>query len=101
MAAYPYLGDGFQFTPKAGGPEHIGRLFHLSTGARASMGVAGNQLSGIYAGVRRVARRIATDITREKWAGLYEGFQDFHHVEITSVAPHREGDAPYPSGPRY
>lgn len=101
MAACPYLGDGFQFTPKEGAPGYIGRLFHLSTGARASMGVAGNQLSGIHAGVRRVARRVAADITREKWSGLYASFQDFHHVEITSVAPHAEGDAPYPSGPRY
>lgn len=101
MSHCPYLGDGFQFTPKAGAPEHIGRLFHLSTGARASMGVAGNQLSGIHAGVRRVARRIAADITREKWPALYADFRGFHHVEIASTAPHGAGDAPYPTSPRY
>ncbi|WP_295626512.1 FAD-dependent oxidoreductase [uncultured Corynebacterium sp.] len=100
LAACPYLGDGFQFTPKAGAPEWIGRMFHLSTGARASMGVSGNQLSGIYSGVRRLAWRVTADVTAEKWPALFEDFRGFRHVEIHSVAPHGPGDDPYPRAPR-
>lgn len=100
LAACPYLGDGFQFTPKDGCEKWVGRLFHLSTGARASMGVSGNQLSGIHSGVRRLAWRVAADVTAEKWPALFEDFQRFRHVEIHSVSPHCPADAPYPRAPR-
>lgn len=105
MGLCPYLGDGFQFLPRdaASGEaqEYIPRLIHLSTGARASHGVAGNQLSGIYAGLTRVARRIATDITKENWPTFFKEFQAFEHIEIAEVGPHTEDDAWYPDGPRY
>lgn len=101
MGKLPYLGDGFQFQTHEGGPDYIGRLTHLSTGARLSHGVAGNQLSGIYAGISRIANRIATDITREAWPGLFAEFKDFYHQEITSVGKHKEGEAPYAHSPRY
>ncbi|WP_273051072.1 NAD(P)-binding domain-containing protein [Corynebacterium nuruki] len=105
MGKCPYLGDGFQFLAKDAAPdaakEYIPRLIHLSTGARASHGVAGNQLSGIYAGLTRVAQRIATDITKENWPTFFREFQAFEHIEIDEVGPHREGDAWYPDSPRY
>ncbi|MGV0868921.1 NAD(P)-binding domain-containing protein [Corynebacterium kalidii] len=101
----PYLGDGFQFQPKAGASpdaaSYLPRLFHLSTGARASHGVAGNQLSGIYAGLTRLANRIATDITRENWPDFFADFRDFEHREIDTVGPHRAGEAWFPTSPRY
>lgn len=105
MGLCPYLGDGFQFRPKDSASdaakEYIPRLVHLSTGARASHGVAGNQLSGIYAGLTRVARRIATDITKENWPTFFREFKAFEHVEIEEVGPHSEGEPWYPDSPRY
>lgn len=98
----PYLGDGFQFLPKDGSPDYISRLFHLSTGARVSHGVSGNQLSGIFAGLNRVAHRIASDITRENWTDFMDEFRDFEALEISSVGKHdRSKDAPYASSPRF
>lgn len=101
MGKMPYLGDGFQFQPVPEGPDYIGKLFHFSTGARLSHGVAGNQLSGIYAGITRMATRIAADITREEWPGLFEDFKKFHHQEITSVGKHTEAEPEYAHSPRY
>jgi hypothetical protein len=63
--------------------------------------VAGNQLSGIFAGLTRVAQRIATDITKENWPTFFEEFKAFEHIEIEEAGPHREGEAWYPDGPRY
>lgn len=105
MGLCPYLGDGFQFQAKDAASdearEYIPRLVHLSTGARASHGVAGNQLSGIFAGLTRVAQRIATDITKENWPTFFREFRAFEHIEIAEAGPHREGEAWYPDGPRY
>lgn len=101
LGACPYLGDGFQFTPAAGAPDYISRLFHFSTGARASHALAGNQLSGIYAGLTRMSRRIAADITKENWSGFFADFQTFEHLEVTNVGRHGEGDSWYPESPRY
>ena len=98
----PYLGDGFQFLPKDGSPEYISRLFHLSTGARVSHGVAGNQLSGIFAGLNRVAHRIASDVTQENWADFMEEFRDFEALEISSVGKHDQAkDEAFASSPRF
>ncbi|MEJ6550516.1 NAD(P)/FAD-dependent oxidoreductase [Corynebacterium sp. USCH3] len=105
----PYLGDGFQFQAKetdgsdtpSGAASYIPRLFHLSTGARASHAVAGNQLSGIYAGVTRLANRIATDITRENWPDFFSEFRAFEHQEVGNVGRHRDGEAWFPVAPRY
>ena len=115
MGQCPYLGDGFQFLPKkqqhesedAGAEvnpdpeEYIPRLFHFSTGARASHGVAGNQLSGIYAGLTRMSGRIATDITTENWDTFFEDFKGFENVEVTNVGRHRDDEPWYPQQPRY
>ncbi|MBC2682341.1 NAD(P)-binding domain-containing protein [Corynebacterium sp. 4HC-13] len=97
----PYLGDGFQFTPAEGAPQFISRLFHFSTGARASHALAGNQLSGIYAGLTRMSGRIAKDITIENWPGFFEDFQAFEHLEVSNVGRHTEGEGWYPESPRY
>ncbi len=101
----PYLGDGFQFEASAGASEaakgYLPKLFHLSTGARVSHGVAGNQLSGIYACLTRLSNRIAADITKENWADFYKEFQAFEFEEITNTGRHTEGDVWYPQGPRY
>lgn len=101
----PYLGDGFQFQAKDGASEaaaeYIPRMFHLSTGARASHGVAGNQLSGIYAGVSRLGNRVATDITTENWPDFFDEFKVFDNVEVNNVGRHREDEVWYPQAPRY
>ncbi|MDN5682673.1 MAG: hypothetical protein L0G90_02580, partial [Corynebacterium glyciniphilum] len=101
----PYLGDGFQFQAKQGASadaeSYIPRLFHLSTGARASHAVAGNQLSGIYAGLTRLANRVATDITRENWPDFFAGFQAFEHEEVGNVGRHRDDEPWFPVAPRY
>ncbi len=105
MGQCPYLGDGFQIqakgTASAEAASYIPKLFHLSTGARASHGVAGNQLSGIYAGLTRVANRIATDITRENWPDFFDSFTAFQHQEVGNVGRHVDGEAWYPQAPRY
>lgn len=97
----PYLGDGFQFQPREDSPDYISRLFHFSTGARASHGVAGNQLSGIFAGLNRMAKRITTDITTENWPRFMEDFRNFKFQEITSVGPASEDGPAFPTTPRY
>ncbi|MDN5719730.1 NAD(P)-binding domain-containing protein [Corynebacterium sp.] len=104
----PYLGDGFQFQAKDGGDgagngesSYVSRLFHLSTGARASHGVAGNQLSGIYAGLTRMSSRIATDITKENWSDFFADFTSFEHQEVGNVGRHREGEVWFAQAPRY
>lgn len=101
VATSPYLGPGFEFTPRDGAPAWISRLYHFSTGARASMGVSGNQLSGIYGGIKRMAWSIATSITRENWNTLMKEFKEFEHIEVTKVGPHTDSDYPYASGPSY
>lgn len=97
----PYLGDGFQFTPAEGAPEYISRLFHFSTGARASHALAGNQLSGIYAGLTRMSGRIAKDITKENWSDFFADFKAFEHLEVANVGRHQQGEDWYPESPRY
>ncbi|WP_080796833.1 NAD(P)-binding domain-containing protein [Corynebacterium pacaense] len=101
LGAYPHLGDGFQFEPVAGAPGYVSRLFHLSTGARLSHGVAGNQLSGIFAGLNRLSGRVATDITRENWASFMSDFREFEFREITEVGPHSGGSQQFAREPRY
>ncbi|MGO3363636.1 MAG: NAD(P)-binding domain-containing protein [Corynebacterium sp.] len=105
MGKCPYLGDGFQFQAKEGASdaakEYIPKLIHLSTGARASHGVAGNQLSGIFAGLTRLSNRIATDITKENWPDFFAGFTAFDYQEVGNVGRHVEGEAWYPQAPRY
>ncbi|WFD28136.1 hypothetical protein MNAN1_003142 [Malassezia nana] len=101
VANNPYLGSGFEFTPRHAEAPWIARLHHFSTGARTSMGVTGNQLSGIYGGLKRMAWSIATAITRENWPELMRQFRAFEHREVTSVGPHDLADPPYASGPRY
>ena len=101
MGKCPYLGDGFQFQPAKAAPEWVSRLFHFSTGARLSHGVAGNQLSGIFAGLNRMSNRIATDITRENWSGFMEEFRAFEFREITEVGPCSLSADSFPHDPRY
>lgn len=101
MGQCPYLGEGFQFTPIDGGPDYINRLYHFSTGARASHALAGNQLSGIYAGLTRLSRHVAKEITKENWPSLFTDFKNFSFKEVNSVGPHAQGDPWYPESPRY
>lgn len=105
MGRCPYLGNGFQFQAKASASPaahgYIPRLFHLSTGARVSHGVAGNQLSGIFAGVTRLSYRIAQDITQENWTDFFDGFQTFRNEEVACIGKHREGMEWFPQAPRY
>lgn len=97
----PYLGSGFEFTPRDESKPWIHRLHHFSTGARTSMGVTGNQLSGIYGGLKRMAWSISTSITRENWPTLMDDFRVFKHIEIANVGQHQPRDRPYASGPRF
>lgn len=93
----PYLGPAFEFTARdVDRAPWVSRLYHFSTGARSSMGVTGNQLSGIHGGVKRIAWGITGSIFRENWPTLMAEFRNYHHVEITSVGP-RDTDGPdYP-----
>lgn len=102
LGASPYLGPGFGFTPKdaADGP-WVRRLYHFSTGAKASMGLAGHQLSGIYAGVKRLAWGISTDITREYWPRLMTDFRAFEDREVEHIGPHHPGDGWFPDRSSY
>ncbi|EOM77807.1 NAD(P)/FAD-dependent oxidoreductase [Rhodococcus rhodnii] len=79
----PYLGGGFEFTPKdeAAAP-WISRLFHLSVGARASMGVAGHQLSGITAGLGRLASTISRGAFLEHADEFVADFRRFESTEV-------------------
>lgn len=98
----PYLGPGFEFTERhPGTAPWITRLHHFSTGARTSMGVTGNQLSGIYGGISRIAGTVTTAITRENWGRLASDFADFEFREVHTVGPHGPTDGPYPTRPRY
>ena len=98
----PYLGPGFEFTERRPGTAPwITRLHHFSSGARTSMGVTGNQLSGIYGGISRIAGAVTTSITRENWPRLASDFVDFEFREVHTVGPHGPGDGPYPTRPRY
>ncbi|MBB1020981.1 NAD(P)/FAD-dependent oxidoreductase [Dietzia sp. E1] len=98
----PYLGPGFEFTERhPGTAPWITRLHHFSTGARTSMGVTGNQLSGIYGGISRIAGTVTTAITRENWGRLASDFADFEFREVHTVGPHGPADGPYPTRPRY
>ena len=65
------------------------------------MGITGNQLSGIYGGLKRIAWSMATAITRENWPELMRQFRAFEYIEVTHVGPHSQSDPPYASGPRY
>ncbi|WFD24239.1 hypothetical protein MEQU1_002936 [Malassezia equina] len=85
VAASPYLGSGFEFTPSHSQAPWISRLHHFSTGARTSMGVTGNQLSGIYGGLKRMAWSMATAITKENWPELMRQFRVFEHKEVMNV----------------
>ncbi|MBB1024335.1 MULTISPECIES: NAD(P)-binding domain-containing protein [unclassified Dietzia] len=98
----PYLGPGFEFTERdPGTAPWLSRLHHFSTGARASMGVTGNQLSGIYGGIGRIASTITTAITRENWGRLAGDFASFEHIEVRSVGPHDASDGWYPTSSRF
>ena len=98
----PYLGPGFEFTERRpGSAPWVTRLHHFSTGARTSMGVTGNQLSGIYGGVGRIAGAVTTAITRENWDRLADDFAGFEFREVRSIGPHRPDDGWYPTRPRY
>jgi len=101
VASNPYLASGFEFTPSHPQAPWISRLHHFSTGARTSMGITGNQLSGIYGGLKRIAWSMATAITRENWPELMRQFRAFEYIEVTHVGPHSQSDPPYASGPRY
>jgi hypothetical protein len=65
------------------------------------MGVTGNQLSGIYGGVGRIAGAVTTAITRENWDRLADDFAGFEFREVRSIGPHRPDDGWYPTRPRY
>lgn len=98
----PYLGPGFEFTERdPGTAPWLTRLHHFSTGARASMGVTGNQLSGIYGGIGRIASAITTAITRENWDRLAGDFASFEHIEVRSIGPHDASDGWYPTSSRF
>lgn len=97
MGACPYLGPGFGFTPKdAADAPWVHRLYHFSTGAKASMGLAGHQLSGIYAGIKRLGWGISTDITREYWPHLMAEFREFEDREVDHIGPFAPGDGWFP-----
>ncbi|GGH65780.1 NAD(P)-binding domain-containing protein [Rothia aerolata] len=102
MGKNPYLGDAFQFTarPDSEAP-WLNRLHHFSTAARASMGVTGNQLSGIYGGIKRIGWSISSDITRENWGSFMSDFREFEALEISSVGAHTEADGWYPQTSRF
>ena len=102
MGKNPYLGDGFQFTARdEEKAPYLNRLYHFSTAARASMGVTGNQLSGIYGGIKRIGWSVSRDITRENWGGFMKNFRNFEAFEISSVGPHTEADGWFPQTNRY
>ncbi|NLU82466.1 NAD(P)/FAD-dependent oxidoreductase [Rhodococcus sp. HNM0569] len=97
----PYLGGGFEFTAKdPDAAPWISRLFHLSVGARASMGVAGHQLSGIGAGLARLASTIARDAFLEHTDEFVAQFRTVESVEVHDLGRH-DGAGPRPSSARY
>ncbi|MGO2515416.1 NAD(P)-binding domain-containing protein [Corynebacterium variabile] len=109
LGSNPYLGPGFGFTPRSeeiagdgsGSAGWIPRLYHFSTGAKASMGLAGHQLSGIYAGLKRLAWGISSDITREYWPQMMAEFREFEDREVKHIGPHHPGDGWFPGRSSY
>lgn len=99
----PYLGPGFGFTPVTDDTDlaWVTRLYHFSTGAKASMGLAGHQLSGIYAGVKRLGWGISTDITRENWPRMMSEFREFEDREISFIGPYHQGEGWFPGRSSY
>ena len=81
----PYLGPGYEFTPRVPGTaEWLGRVTNFTFGAQLSLGPSAAALSGFKYGVRRLVDGIVGGLWAEELPGMYADFAAFADPELTA-----------------
>lgn len=83
LGRFPWLGDGFELTPKhAGSPPALARIHLFNHGATASLGALASDIPGVNIGAERLASRIAQHIFREDVTAMRAELEAFAEPEL-------------------
>jgi cation diffusion facilitator CzcD-associated flavoprotein CzcO len=72
LAAYPYLGPGFEFIPKRVGADWVSRVHFFNPGALPSLGPVSNGVTGLKYGARRIAAALVRALFLEETSRYLE-----------------------------
>lgn len=82
-AAYPYLGAGFEFQPRAARPDHgLGHIHCFTHTAQLSLGNLANDIPAVSEGAERLARAIAASLFVEDRAHHRQRLMDYAEPEL-------------------
>lgn len=84
LAAYPFLGSGFQFLPRRQEDEFVERIFCFNYGAFLSQGLSGASITGLKYGVDKIVSEISRQIFRERTEFYYRNLENYHEEEFHS-----------------
>lgn len=83
LAAFPYLGAGFELLPKsADAPPELGLIHLLNYGAHCSFGGIASDIPAVSIGADRVAGAILRGLFREDFAQLRDQLEAFDEPEL-------------------
>jgi cation diffusion facilitator CzcD-associated flavoprotein CzcO len=86
MAAFPYLGEGFELLPRhADAPPEIQRIHLFNYGAHASFGGIASDIPGLAVAADRLAKRLAIDFFREGFPALRAEVEAFEEPELITT----------------
>jgi cation diffusion facilitator CzcD-associated flavoprotein CzcO len=86
LSAYPFLGPGFELTPRsAGAPPELSRIHLLNHGAAASHGAIASDIPGAAIAAERLATAIAGTFFREDIAEISADLEAFDEPELETT----------------
>jgi cation diffusion facilitator CzcD-associated flavoprotein CzcO len=86
LAACPFLGPGFELTPRsADAPPELSRIHLLNHGATASHGAIASDIPGAAIAAERLATAIASAFFREDIAGISADLDAFDEPELENT----------------
>jgi cation diffusion facilitator CzcD-associated flavoprotein CzcO len=83
IGRFPWLGDGFELTPRSpGAPEALSRVHLFSHAAFASLGAIASDIPGVSVGAERLAHAIAAQLFVEDFDSMRARLEAFAEPEL-------------------
>lgn len=83
LAAFPFLGHGFELLPRgAGAPPEMGHIHLMNHGALAALGAISSDIPGVMVAGERVALAILRALMQAEWSAIRAELEAFDEPEL-------------------
>ncbi|WP_176083764.1 NAD(P)/FAD-dependent oxidoreductase [Martelella sp. HB161492] len=82
IGAFPYLGHGFELTPRSDADQWVRRIHMFNGGAVPSLGPVSNGITGVKYGIARIADGMTQTLFLEESGRLHDAFSNYSELHF-------------------